>query len=73
MNPNKYDSASFANLKAGYTCGIIGVSLSAITFLIMVVYLIVIVGIFTTVASAAASSPEFGHAFREAIEQGQNR
>jgi hypothetical protein len=40
-NPTLYD-ASFKNSKAGYVCGIIGLSLSILFALIMIVYLIFI-------------------------------
>ena len=67
VNPSKYAKSSFANLKAGFVCGIIGLSISSLYFL----YYIFILVIFASVAGAGAS--EFGDAFKEAIEQGQNR
>jgi len=45
-NPNGYE-ASFKNSQAGNVCAIIGVSLSAL-------YIIFIIGIFTTVATSGA-------------------
>ena len=68
VNPNKYLKSSFSNLKAGFVCGIIGLSISSLYFL----YYLLIVVIFATAASSVAGSAEFGDAFREAIEQSQN-
>lgn len=68
VNPSKYVKSSFANLKAGFVCGIIGLSISSLYFL----YYLLIVVIFATAATTAAGSSEFSDAFREALEQSQN-
>lgn len=49
-NPIKYEN-SFKTSKAGNTCGVIGLVLSACTLLFVVIYLIFIVSIFTSVVS----------------------
>jgi len=53
-NPQGYE-ASFKNSQAGNVCAIIGVSLSALFFL----YIVVILGVFATVAATAASNGAF--------------
>jgi hypothetical protein len=40
-NPGAYTEGSFNNLKAGRVCGIIGLSLSSLYFLIILVYIII--------------------------------
>ena len=41
-NPGVYSPGSYGNMKAGKICAIIGVSLSAFYFLIMLVYLVIL-------------------------------
>lgn len=40
LNPGLYSKSTFNNLKAGYICGIIGLSLSAIYILILIIAII---------------------------------
>lgn len=68
-NPSRYQEASFKNLKAGFVCGIIGLSLSAL----FLIYIIIVFAFVATIATSAAGSSEFGDAFREAMEQSRNR
>lgn len=48
-NPEKYEN-SFSTSKSGNTCATIGVILSAVMFLILVVYFILIASVFSSVA-----------------------
>lgn len=47
QNPNKY-AMSYKNARAGYVCAVIGTSLSAFYFLILIVYLIFFISVFPT-------------------------
>lgn len=49
-NKVKY-AQSFKNSRAGYVCGIIGISLSALLFLIVILAIIIGIGAATTAAS----------------------
>lgn len=42
-NPNAYTQSSFSNLKAGRICGIIGLSLSSLYFIIILIYIVLII------------------------------
>lgn len=42
QNPSIYSEASVKNLKAGKVCAIIGTSLSALCFIFMIVYIIIV-------------------------------
>lgn len=59
-NPAMYEQ-SFKNSKAGNICGIIGLILSGL----MLLYFVVIIGIFATAFSAAATTPEFQDAMQQ--------
>ena len=41
-NPSQYTLNSYKNMKAGYTCAIIGLSLSAVYLVFIIVYLLII-------------------------------
>ncbi len=41
-NPSSYTLTSYKNMKAGYTCAIIGLSLSALYLVFIIIYLLVL-------------------------------
>ncbi len=41
LNPEQYTIASYKNLKAGKTCGIIGLCLAAVWIIVLIIYFIV--------------------------------
>jgi hypothetical protein len=53
-NPSLYTSGSYKNMKAGYTCAIIGLSLSALYFVFIILYLLIL-GV--ALSSAFSSMP----------------
>jgi len=54
-NPSLYTTTSYSNLKAGKICAIVGLSLNALWFLIVMVYIIFFFSIFT--AAMGSSFP----------------
>ena len=41
-NPQAYTEASYKNLKAGKTCGIIGICLSAAVLILVIIYFVIV-------------------------------
>ncbi len=41
-NPSAYSEASYKNMKAGKVCGIIGLCLSAVYFVIIIIYIVIL-------------------------------
>jgi hypothetical protein len=51
-NPSQYTLSSYKSMKAGYTCAIIGLSLSAVYLVFIIVYLLVIGAALSTAFSS---------------------
>ncbi len=47
QNPSLYTEASFKNLKAGKVCAIIGLCLSALYFVFIIVYIVILGAVFS--------------------------
>lgn len=47
QNPSIYTEASFKNLKAGKVCAIIGLCLSALYFIFIIVYIVILGAVFS--------------------------
>jgi hypothetical protein len=56
-NPNAYTRQSISNLKGGRVCAIVGLSLNALCFVLMVIYIIWIIMVFGTMAEFFAKLP----------------
>lgn len=48
QNPGMYTEASFKNLKAGKICAIIGLCLSALYFIFIIVYIVILGAVFSS-------------------------
>ncbi|MCC6837094.1 MAG: hypothetical protein IT234_01035 [Bacteroidia bacterium] len=47
QNPGMYTEASFKNLKAGKICAIVGLCLSALYFIFIIVYIVILGAVFS--------------------------
>lgn len=48
QNPGMYTEASFKNLKAGKICAIVGLCLSALYFIFIIVYIVILGAVFSS-------------------------